>query len=120
MSVRLVSISYTASLSYWLIPFFIVCVLIFSAITTVGYGDLTPRSFVGRLLTVPLLVFGLLLIALPSFVLGREFSALWDAHSRHHASTDGDDLGLEGDRHGVDLVSTAILMSFPKLTDRVE
>ncbi|KAL5498079.1 hypothetical protein ACEPAH_2209 [Sanghuangporus vaninii] len=55
------------------------------AITTVGYGDLTPRSFLGRLLTVPLLVFGLLLIALPSFVLGREFSKLWDAHARDSA-----------------------------------
>ncbi|KAL5511007.1 hypothetical protein ACEPAG_3726 [Sanghuangporus baumii] len=54
-------------------------------ITTVGYGDLTPRSILGRLLTVPLLVFGLLLIALPSFVLGREFSKLWDAHARDSA-----------------------------------
>lgn len=32
----------------------------------------------GRLITVPLLVFGLLLIALPTFVLGREFSSVWD------------------------------------------
>ena len=48
-----------------------------SAITTVGYGEITPRSFLGRLITVPLLVFGLLLIALPTFVLGREFSAVW-------------------------------------------
>ena len=36
-------------------------------------------------MTIPLLVFGLLLIALPSFVLGREFSKLWDAHSRDEA-----------------------------------
>ncbi|KAH7880912.1 hypothetical protein C8J55DRAFT_33556 [Lentinula edodes] len=47
-------------------------------ITTVGYGEITPRSFLGRLVTVPLLVFGLLLIALPSFVLGREFSIVWE------------------------------------------
>ncbi|KAJ7581028.1 hypothetical protein C8J56DRAFT_1029396 [Mycena floridula] len=47
-------------------------------ITTVGYGEITPRSFLGRLVTLPLLVFGLLLIALPSFVLGREFSIVWD------------------------------------------
>ncbi|KAG8881877.1 hypothetical protein FRB98_004070 [Tulasnella sp. 332] len=47
-------------------------------ITTVGYGEITPRSFFGRLVTVPLLMFGLLLIALPSFVLGREFSNLWE------------------------------------------
>ncbi|KAG8924171.1 hypothetical protein FRC02_010610 [Tulasnella sp. 418] len=48
-------------------------------ITTVGYGEMIPRSFLGRLLTVPLLVFGLLLIALPSFVLGREFASVWEA-----------------------------------------
>ena len=48
------------------------------AVTTVGYGEITPRSFLGRLVTVPLLVFGLLLIALPTFVLGREFSIVWD------------------------------------------
>ncbi|KAF7338037.1 Potassium voltage-gated channel subfamily B member 2 [Mycena venus] len=47
-------------------------------ITTVGYGEITPRSFLGRLVTLPLLVFGLLLIALPSFVLGREFSLVWE------------------------------------------
>ncbi|KAJ3848703.1 hypothetical protein EV368DRAFT_76088 [Lentinula lateritia] len=49
-----------------------------ATITTVGYGEITPRSFLGRLVTVPLLVFGLLLIALPSFVLGREFSIVWE------------------------------------------
>jgi hypothetical protein len=47
-------------------------------ITTVGYGEITPRSVLGRLITVPLLAFGLLLIALPSFVLGREFSLVWE------------------------------------------
>lgn len=47
-------------------------------ITTVGYGEITPRSVLGRLITVPLLAFGLLLIALPSFVLGREFSIVWE------------------------------------------
>ncbi|KAL5476381.1 hypothetical protein ACEPAI_3481 [Sanghuangporus weigelae] len=64
---------------------FIIYRFVLVTITTVGYGDLTPRSILGRLLTVPLLVFGLLLIALPSFVLGREFSKLWDAHARDSA-----------------------------------
>jgi len=51
-------------------------------ITTVGYGEITQRSFLGRLITLPILVFGLLLITLPSFVLGREFSHVWERMSR--------------------------------------
>jgi len=51
-------------------------------ITTVGYGEITPRSFLGRLITLPILVFGLLLITLPSFVLGREFSLVWGQMTR--------------------------------------
>ncbi|KAK8869982.1 hypothetical protein IAR55_000552 [Kwoniella newhampshirensis] len=53
----------------------------FSLVTmsTVGYGEVVPKSFLGKLLTVPLLMFGLLLIALPSFVLGRNFAIVFDA-----------------------------------------
>jgi len=51
-------------------------------ISTVGYGEITPRSFLGRLITLPILVFGLLLITLPSFVLGREFSLVWEKMTR--------------------------------------
>lgn len=47
--------------------------------STVGYGDVVPRSMLGKVLTVPLLMFGLLLIALPSFVLGRNFAIVFDA-----------------------------------------
>ncbi|KAG8214300.1 voltage-gated potassium channel [Butyriboletus roseoflavus] len=55
-------------------------------ITTVGYGEITPRSILGRLITIPLLAFGLLLIALPSFVLGREFSIVWKQMTKHEVS----------------------------------
>lgn len=74
------------------------------AITTVGYGEITPRSVLGRLLSVPLLVCGLLLIALPSFVLGREFSIVWEMMGGADGDGgDGDgggdhlDLGLDAD-----------------------
>ncbi|KAJ8517447.1 hypothetical protein ONZ45_g5391 [Pleurotus djamor] len=60
-------------------------------ITTVGYGEITPRSFLGRLVTLPLLLFGLLLIALPSFVLGREFSIVWERMNQHHRPNDDPD-----------------------------
>lgn len=52
---------------------------VLATLSTVGYGDQVPRSFLGKLLTMPLLLFGLLLIALPSFVLGRNFAIVFDA-----------------------------------------
>jgi len=61
-------------------------------ITTVGYGEITPRSFLGRLITIPILMFGLLLITLPSFVLGREFSLVWAKMTRKR---NADQLGQE-------------------------
>ncbi|KAM6489995.1 hypothetical protein JOM56_014574 [Amanita muscaria] len=54
-------------------------------ISTVGYGEITPRSFLGRLITIPILVFGLLTITLPSFVLGREFSIVWEKMSKNRS-----------------------------------
>ncbi|KAF9525586.1 hypothetical protein CPB83DRAFT_818299, partial [Crepidotus variabilis] len=56
-------------------------------ISTVGYGEITPRSFLGRLITLPILVCGLLLITLPSFVLGREFSDVWEIMSKDSVRT---------------------------------
>jgi hypothetical protein len=47
--------------------------------STAGYGDVVPRTAIGKILSVPLLLFGLLLIALPSFVLGRNFAIVHDA-----------------------------------------
>jgi potassium voltage-gated channel Shal-related subfamily D member 2 len=67
--------------SYQLSPIGIHAHDLYTAITTVGYGEIIPRSFLGRLITVPLLLFGLLLVALPSFVLGREFAVVWEEMS---------------------------------------
>ncbi|KAI0373697.1 voltage-gated potassium channel [Pilatotrama ljubarskyi] len=60
-------------------------------ITTVGYGEITPRSFLGRIVTLPLLVFGLLLIALPTFVLGREFSLVWELMEENQQTHETDE-----------------------------
>lgn len=46
-------------------------------ITTVGLGDVYPKTVPGKMLTFPLMLFGLLIIALPSIVLGRNFSEAW-------------------------------------------
>jgi hypothetical protein len=56
------------------------------AITTVGYGEIISRSFMGRIFTLPLLLFGLLLISLPYFVLGREFYELWGVVARRRCA----------------------------------
>ncbi|KAF9546671.1 voltage-gated potassium channel [Agrocybe pediades] len=70
-------------------------------ITTVGYGEITPRSFLGRLITLPILVFGLLLITLPSFVLGREFSHVWEKMTTDRPSSDANgDGGEQGSGRG--------------------
>ncbi|KAK2462679.1 hypothetical protein APHAL10511_005295 [Amanita phalloides] len=60
-------------------------------ISTVGYGEITPRSFLGRLITIPILVVGLLTITLPSFVLGREFSIVWERMSRNRSEDQAED-----------------------------
>lgn len=46
-------------------------------ITTVGLGDVYPKTVMGKLLSFPLMLFGLLIIALPSIVLGKNFAEAW-------------------------------------------
>ncbi|KAI8095608.1 hypothetical protein BDF21DRAFT_329984 [Thamnidium elegans] len=51
-------------------------------ITTTGYGDIVPATFIGKLVTFPAMVFGVLLIALPSIIMGRHFTIVWEAMRR--------------------------------------
>ncbi|KAI8142603.1 hypothetical protein BJV82DRAFT_516784 [Fennellomyces sp. T-0311] len=51
-------------------------------ITTTGYGDMVPATFIGKLITFPAMLFGLLLIALPSIIIGRNFTIVWEAMKR--------------------------------------
>ncbi|TDL17324.1 voltage-gated potassium channel, partial [Rickenella mellea] len=55
-----------------------------SSQTTVRYDEITPRFILGRLIIIPLRVFGLLLIALPSFVLQRKFSIVREMMDGNH------------------------------------
>ncbi|KAI8069459.1 hypothetical protein BC940DRAFT_236916, partial [Gongronella butleri] len=48
-------------------------------ITTTGYGDMVPTTFIGKLVTFPAMMFGVLLIALPSIIVGRNFTIVWEA-----------------------------------------
>ncbi|KAI3641118.1 hypothetical protein MIR68_000848 [Amoeboaphelidium protococcarum] len=46
-------------------------------LTTTGYGDLAPTTFAGRLCAFIGMLFGLLLVALPSLIIGRNYTILW-------------------------------------------
>lgn len=46
-------------------------------VTTVGLGDVYPKTTLGRVITFPVMMFGLLIIALPSIVIGRNFADAW-------------------------------------------
>lgn len=53
-----------------------------AVITTVGLGDTYPKTPIGKLISYPLMLSGLLVIALPSIVLGKGFADAW-----HHLQT---------------------------------
>lgn len=46
-------------------------------LTTVGLGDVHPKTVVGKAIAIPLMMFSLLIIALPSIVIGRNFAESW-------------------------------------------
>ncbi|KAL1918073.1 uncharacterized protein VTP21DRAFT_3339 [Calcarisporiella thermophila] len=57
-----------------------------TTITTTGYGDMVPTTFIGKLIVIPAMLFGILLIALPSIIIGRSFTITWEAMRKHHRS----------------------------------
>jgi len=50
--------------------------------TTTGFGDMVPTTFVGRLIAIPAMMCGILLIALPSIIVGRHFTTVWEVMRR--------------------------------------
>ncbi|KAK9768918.1 hypothetical protein K7432_000045 [Basidiobolus ranarum] len=52
-------------------------------LTTTGYGDMVPETFIGKLISFPVMMCGILLIALPSIIVGRHFTVVWDYMKRH-------------------------------------
>ncbi|KAJ2962226.1 hypothetical protein NQZ79_g2628 [Umbelopsis isabellina] len=59
-------------------------------ITTTGYGDMVPTTFIGKLITFPAMMFGVLLIALPSIIIGRNFTIVWEAMRRYQMTHNGE------------------------------
>ncbi|KAF9159552.1 hypothetical protein BGX20_002897 [Mortierella sp. AD010] len=56
-------------------------------ITTTGYGDMVPTTFVGKLISFPAMMCGILLITLPSIIIGRNFTLVWEAMQRYRRQT---------------------------------
>ncbi|GBC42907.2 voltage-gated potassium channel [Rhizophagus irregularis DAOM 181602=DAOM 197198] len=56
-------------------------------ITTTGYGDMVPTTFIGKLIAFPAMMCGILLIALPSIIVGRNFTIVWEAMRQYRRST---------------------------------
>ncbi|KAJ2002309.1 hypothetical protein H4R26_003672 [Coemansia thaxteri] len=48
-------------------------------LTTTGFGDMVPKTFIGKLVSFPMMIAGILLIALPSIIVGRNFTQVWEA-----------------------------------------
>ncbi|CAG8532822.1 5487_t:CDS:2 [Acaulospora colombiana] len=83
-------------------------------ITTTGYGDMVPTTFVGKLIAFPAMMCGILLIALPSIIVGRNFTLVWEAmrqyrrmnsNTREQISND-DTSGEEGPDFRISFEST--------------
>mmetsp|Transcript_9902 Transcript_9902/g.11445 ORF Transcript_9902/g.11445 Transcript_9902/m.11445 type:complete len:511 (+) Transcript_9902:471-2003(+) len=54
----------------------------FVTMTTVGYGDIVPRSTVCRILNVCAMLFGVLFLSMPLAILGNNFCMVWQDRDR--------------------------------------
>merc|ERR1719424_2107436 len=45
--------------------------------TTVGYGDVSPNTIVGRIITSFAMVFGVLFLSMPLAIVGNNFCEIW-------------------------------------------
>ncbi|KAF9161840.1 hypothetical protein DFQ27_004334 [Actinomortierella ambigua] len=77
-------------------------------ITTTGYGDMVPTTFVGKLISFPAMMCGILLITLPSIIIGRNFTLVWEAmqqYRRQNEASQEEQIANpadETDRHSFD------------------
>jgi voltage-gated potassium channel Kch len=56
-------------------------------ITTVGYGDLVPISFPGKIIGAFALVFGVLLLSLPVAIIGNKFQEIYLSNQKEETQS---------------------------------
>jgi len=47
-------------------------------LSTVGYGDISPVSWYGKVVTVPMIICGVLFMAMPITIVGNNFTVVWE------------------------------------------
>ena len=62
--------------------------------TTVGYGDVVPTQPLGKILAAIVMIFGIVVIALPITVIGSNFSSIY-AKFTEEAGMSAEDLEAE-------------------------
>jgi hypothetical protein len=62
----------------WLCGYFFVV-----TVTSVGYGDLSPVSTMGKIITVVGMLFGAVYVAMPLTLVGGEYHSLWVEYEKH-------------------------------------
>jgi len=60
--------------------------------TTVGFGDVSPKTGLGRMVGTVTMLSGILLIALPIAIIGRKFQEAYDAHMQERGFTKEKDM----------------------------
>merc|ERR1719281_463611 len=66
-------------------------------ITTVGYGDSFPTTWLGHVIAVLLMLFSMVLMSLPVGVIGSNFSQVWEemeASNKNERETRQKELGI--------------------------
>lgn len=62
--------------------------------TTVGFGEVYPRTEMGRVIATATMLSGILLIALPVAIIGRKFQEVYEDHQREEREELGDEADI--------------------------
>merc|ERR1711881_696010 len=61
----------------------------FVTMTTVGFGDVYPRTWLGKVVGTFSMLSGILIIALPVAIVGRKFQEIYESYAGEEKSTAG-------------------------------